>query len=152
MIQLSRPVDGVTLNMARATINLRDKLPVDFNTDNGLLIGIRSQFTNKIKYFVPVASWGISSLRVVQFFIFVSSTYDTLANGIIELGTKDYPLGFYDISIFQNSTTGNLDPSGLSLLYTGLANVKADDAAASPTYTEYTTNDSNTESVYLTLG
>jgi hypothetical protein len=71
--------------------------------------------------------------------------------GVIFLGSTDYPLGFYDVVIYQNSSNSNLDPSGLTTIWNGLMNL-TNNANASPVdYTEYTTNDSDTESVYITF-
>ena len=78
-------------------------------------------------------------------------TTDNLAGGIIALGTTDYPLGFYDVTIYEQSTGGNLDPTGLTVIYTGLMNLSSTSSTRSVTYTEYTTNDSDTESVYITI-
>ena len=153
MIQLSRPVDGLSVNVSIIKLNLKDKISSDFDTDDGLLISFQSQFTGKIKTTKTVANWGADfyNERMVSLFVYVSSTYDTLTSGIIKMGTRDFPLGFYDVTIYQNDDSANLDPTGLSVLYNGLANLTADNAAASPVYSEYTTNDSDTESVYITL-
>ena len=153
MIQLSRPVDGLSVNVSIIKLNLKDKISSDFDTDDGLLISFQSQFTGKIKTTKPVANWGADfyNERMVSLFVYVSSTYDTLTSGIIKMGTRDFPLGFYDVTIYQNDDSANLDPTGLSVLYNGLANLTADNAAASPVYSDYTTNDSDTESVYITL-
>ena len=153
MIQLSRPVDGLGVNVSIIKLNLKDKISSDFDTDDGLLISFQSQFTGKIKTVKPISNWAADfyNERMASLFVYVSSTYDNLGYGILELGTQDLPLGFYDVTIYQNDDSGSLDPTGLPVLYNGLANLTADTAAASPKYSEYTTNDSDTESVYITL-
>ena len=45
-----------------------------------------------------------------------------------------------------------MDISGLSIIYNGLANVTGNTDDTEPVkYSEYTTNDSDTESVYITF-
>ena len=76
---------------------------------------------------------------------------EDLTSGIVFFGDKSFPLGFYDVTIYKNSSNVNLDPSGLSVIYNGLANAYGNSADASPVkYGEYTTNDSDTDTVYLT--
>ena len=69
---------------------------------------------------------------------------------VLEWGTTDIPLGFYDLTIYQ-------DISGeRNILYTGILNLTQDETTTGLTgtpavkYTEYTDNDSDTESIYLT--
>ena len=77
-------------------------------------------------------------------------TTDLPLLGLIILGTTDYPFGFYDVTIYQNSSNSNLDPSGLTTtLYTGLLNLRS--LVDTTQYTSYTINDSDTDSVYITL-
>ena len=74
--------------------------------------------------------------------------------GYVNLGYPESPLGFYDYTVYENTSSSNLDPTGLKVIYNGLANVIPVDgnnvSYPSPTYTEYTTSDSENESVYLT--
>ena len=52
--------------------------------------------------------------------------------------------------IYENNNNGNLDPANvIKTLYTGLLNLTS--ATAPTDYSEYTTNDSDTESVYITI-
>ena len=54
--------------------------------------------------------------------------------------------------IYQNTSNANLDSSGLTLIYTGLMNMAMNTGEELPVeYTEYTTNDTDTESVYITI-
>ena len=153
MIQLTRPKSGAAQSLTIVRVNLKDELTSDFDTSNGLLVYLRSQLTSKLITTTPIANWGAGfyNARFATFFLYVSPDGSNWNLGIIQMGTTEYPLGFYDINIYQNSSPTNFDSAGLNLLYTGLANVTASDAASSPTYTEYTTNDSDTERVYLTL-
>lgn len=72
--------------------------------------------------------------------------------GNIYVGSSDYPLGFYDMTMYQNTESNtNLDPTGLKVIYTGLVNLSAPDGANGISYSEYTTNDADTDSVYITF-
>jgi len=69
---------------------------------------------------------------------------------LLEWGTTDFPLGFYDITLYQ-------DISGeKNILYTGTLNLTVDETTAlfkgTPPveYTEYTTNDEDTGTIYIT--
>ena len=82
------------------------------------------------------------------------NTTDSPSIGRIVLGTTDFPSGMYDVNIYQNdpSTATNLDPdNAIKLLYTGLMNLRAIPGNEATDYKEYTTNDSETESVYITV-
>ena len=128
-------------------LNLYDKMTTD---DYGILITLTSQLTGKSKTFIPITAIFNNKDRYVQF-NYLITTSDNLDNGLIKLGTTDFPLGFYDVTIYENSGVGNLDPSGLSVIYTGLMNLSSTSNTRSVTYSEYTTNDSDTESVYITI-
>ena len=66
-------------------------------------------------------------------------------------GKRNYKLR-NDVVIYQNNNNTNLDPdNAVKRIFTGLANLSATDAVKPVTYTEYTTNDSDTESVYITI-
>ena len=138
---------NAALSVARERINLYDKMTPG---STGLLITFTSQLTGKSKTFIPITVLLSNKDRYVEFTYFIMTT-DNLAGGIIALGTTDYPLGFYDVTIYEQSTGGNLDPTGLTVIYTGLMNLSSTSSTRSVTYTEYTTNDSDTESVYITI-
>ena len=152
MIQLNCPAQGSAMLMTLIEINLRDRLTSDFDTDNGLLIYLTSQQTGALITTTPIVNWGIDNERATRFFLYVSADGANYAIGILHMGTAQYPLGFYDVSIFQNSEPGNYDSTGLNLLYNGLANVTASEDASSPKYKEYgSTIVTGTQRVYLTL-
>jgi hypothetical protein len=76
---------------------------------------------------------------------------EVLLEAKIQLGTTDFPLGFYDVTIYNNTDNTNLDTTGLPVIWNGLMNLTGfSSATQSVTYTEYTTNDADTESIYLT--
>ncbi len=131
-------------------LDLYDKMT---NTDYRPLIYFESQLTGNIKKFTVNRDF-TNKERYVEI------TYNTtrfigqesLTGGNIQMGTTDFPLGFYNTSIYQNSSNTNLDSSGLVLLYSGLMNMAMNSGEDLPVeYTEYTTNDSDTESVYITI-
>ena len=136
-----------SLTSAREYVNLYDKMTTD---EYGILVTFTSQLTGKSKTFMPITTLFSKKDRYVEFTYFIMTT-DNLGGGIIALGTTDYPLGFYDVTIYENESGANLDPSGLSVIYTGLMNLSSASNNRSVTYTEYTTNDSDTESVYITI-
>ena len=128
-------------------LNLFDKMTT---VDNGVLMTITSQLTGNSKTFLPTTTVTAQKDRYIRLTIIISNS-DNLSFGILNLGNTDFPLGFYDVTIYENSSAANLDPSGLSVVYTGLLNLSSMDDTRAVTYTEYTTNDSDTESVYITI-
>ena len=128
-------------------LNLFDKMTT---VDNGVLMTITSQLTGNSKTFLPTSVITTNKDRYLRLTIIVSND-DSLSIGVLNLGNTDFPLGFYDVTIYENSSAANLDPSGLSLIFTGLLNLSSMDDTRAVTYTEYSTNDSDTESVYITI-
>tara|TARA_R100000655_G_scaffold937_2_gene3828 strand:- start:1053 stop:1496 length:444 start_codon:yes stop_codon:yes gene_type:complete len=115
------------------------------------LITITSQLTGKSKTFKAFSVFSTNKERWLECLIATTTTLsENLSAGVIILGTTDFPLGFYDMTIYENSSNSNLDPSGLNVVYTGLMNLYST-TSPSVTYSEYTTNDSDTESVYITI-
>ena len=119
------------------------------------LLVMTSQFTGKSKALTVNVEDNFAYIERYVNIGFVSSrTYEEPVEGVIKLGTTDFPLGFYDVVIYENSSDENLDPTGLPVIWNGLMNVKlrkeADDTPIPVKYTEYTNNDADTESIYLT--
>jgi|TARA_Y100000289_G_C3853040_1_gene114546 hypothetical protein len=113
---------------------------------------LTSQLTGKEKAFVPVVVQTLYPRAAGFLWAMVKSqAEENLTAQHIFIGDTDYPLGFYDLEIYQNTSDTNLDKTGLTRLYTGLFNVKGGTGAESVTYSEYTTNDADTESVYVTI-
>ena len=146
MIQLVRTT---SLNFALIRLNILDKMT---NTDYRPLMTLTSQLTGNSKTFRFSSFHTLWGDRYAQLLVYIQpiASAENLLLGSIFLGSTDYPLGFYDVKIYQNTSTTNLDPTGLITLYTGLANLTSNSTTHPVTYTEYTTNDSNTESVYIT--
>ena len=114
---------------------------------------IKSQLTGKEKAFIPTIFSQTTKPRAALFFYQLRNDVadENLTSGLIFIGDTDYPLGFYDLEIYDNSSASNLDKSGLTKLFTGLFNVRGGTNRESVTYSEYTTNDADTESVYVTI-
>jgi len=142
MIQATK---DTSLTTNRFRINLYDEM-----TSTNLLVTFTSQLTGNSKTFIPLATITTNKDRYLEG-VYIVSDNDSLALGVLFLGNTDFPLGFYDVTIYENSSAVNLDPSGLSVVYTGLMNLSSTSNTRSVTYGEYTTNDSDTESVYITI-
>ena len=138
-------------------LNLKNYVTSDFNTSNGFLMNLKSQLTSRDLYFTPVATIDDTNYnnRFIRLFLFTSRSIDSKLSGVIKVATPEYPLGFYDVTLYQNSspTNANPDATGVKLLYNGVANLTGATGTASVTYTEYTANPStyNNENVYLTI-
>tara|TARA_R100001530_G_C4275997_1_gene144296 strand:+ start:386 stop:838 length:453 start_codon:yes stop_codon:yes gene_type:complete len=150
MIQFNQPVSP-EFNVVNNTVylDLYDKFDTSLAEYSTLWI-ITSQFTKKTKAWVTSTIWA-NKERYVEMNTVTTYAPNSELNNRIILGTTDYPLGFYDVTIYQNTSNTNTDPSGLNVLYTGLMNCTVNSAYNPVQYTEYTTNDSDTESVYTTF-
>ncbi len=130
------------------------------------LIKLKSQQTGKEKVFTrtgvsPAVGTNLNKYKrqialSFKYSVNTSSTEDLSAAEVI-VGTDEFPLGFYDITIYQTNSSGELNPdNATATLYNGLLNMKARKAVGSSNdfrsviYTEYTTNDADTDSVYIT--
>ena len=113
---------------------------------------LTSQLTGKEKAFVPVVLQ-TTYPRAANFLwtMVKSQAEENLTEQKIFIGDTDYPYGFYDLEVYQNTSDTNLDKTGLTKLFTGLFNARGSTGAESVTYSEYTTNDADTESVYVTI-
>ena len=116
------------------------------------LLVMTSQFTGKSKTLTVNVENNFAYIeRYVNIGITTSRVTEEPVEGVIKLGTTDFPLGFYDVVIYENSSDENLDPTGLPVIWNGVMNLAGySNATESVTYTEYTTNDADTESIYLT--
>tara|TARA_R110000787_G_scaffold95748_1_gene198903 strand:+ start:415 stop:891 length:477 start_codon:yes stop_codon:yes gene_type:complete len=121
------------------------------------IITFTNQQTNKFVNLVPYEYTYDNKDRYVEFKIILDYSTQLPSFGRIELGTDDMPFGFYDVTIRENTT--DFLPSDSSVLdrpivYTGLMNLTSVEtgfyANPSVTYNEYNTNDTDTDSVYIT--
>tara|TARA_R100001082_G_C4251542_1_gene111673 strand:+ start:47 stop:499 length:453 start_codon:yes stop_codon:yes gene_type:complete len=135
-------------------LNLYDEMIVNGSeTSMNPLISFTSQLTGKIKNFLALVTVYTHKERWVLMLLNVNAT-ESPSSGQIVLGTTDFPYGMYDMKIYQNdpSTATNIDPANaIKLLYTGLMNLTPKAGNEAIDYKEYTTNDSETESVYITF-
>tara|TARA_R100001244_G_scaffold131331_1_gene104439 strand:- start:1093 stop:1533 length:441 start_codon:yes stop_codon:yes gene_type:complete len=146
MIQATLTSGGLIENYIY--LQLGDVSTVAVDADLRPLISIKSQQTQKVLNFMPTSVTSSTAERYNKLTYKIGADYPL--GGLIVLGTTDYPLGFYDVTIYQNNLNSNLDPANtIKTLYTGLMNLISSTATAQ--YTEYTTNDSDTESVYITF-
>ena len=154
MIELKRKASGPFIN--QFYLNLYDKMT---STDYYLLVNCKSQLTGYEKSFRVVTVY-TNKERYVQGLIYVITdpASENLSTGNVVFGDTNFPFGFYDITIYQNNNDTNLDPANaVKTLYVGLGNCAAikTDGSYNPDvpveYTKYTTNDSDTESVYITI-
>ena len=131
------------------------------------LIKLESQFTGKTKIFtrstVAYANLGTNvntydrSIQMSYSYSMNPDSTEDLSKAEILVGTDEFPLGLYNLTIYQIDSSGELDPANATAtLYSGLLNMTASDATTGTgnfeavQYTEYTNNDSENESVYLT--
>tara|TARA_Y100000593_G_scaffold59169_1_gene109676 strand:- start:413 stop:862 length:450 start_codon:yes stop_codon:yes gene_type:complete len=124
------------------------------NDSYSVLMSVTSQQTGKTKTFIAITTYGTTKERYISMLVFIlaSAAGENLTSGVIFLGSTDYPLGFYDVKIYQNTSNTNLDPTGLTQIYSGLMNLQPTDSDTEPViYSEYATNDSDTDSVYITF-
>ena len=115
------------------------------------LFGLTSQQTGKTAYIISGIADYSSIGRYIKLSLIISGHLSIPVSGFFMCGNSDYPLGFYDVTIYNNSSATNLDPAGLPILYYGLMNMyPANNDASSSYYTKYTTNDTDTDSIYVT--
>jgi hypothetical protein len=93
--------------------------------------------------------------RYVKITFTIKTINPSPSGGSVDLGNTDFPFGFYDVIIRENSTNflpGTIDTR--PIVYRGIMNLTAATSGGyenpAVEYTEYTTNDADTESVYIT--
>jgi hypothetical protein len=149
MIQFSQPVSPEFISRNnKVYLDLFDKFDTSLG-EHSPLWTITSQFTKKS--FTYIVSTVFTNKERYLEMNTVTSYGVVPSTNVIVLGTTDYPLGLYDVTIYQNTSSSNVDPTGLNVLYTGLMNLTTNDSKLPVQYSEYTTNDSDTESVYITF-
>tara|TARA_Y100001972_G_scaffold45118_1_gene55723 strand:+ start:5263 stop:5700 length:438 start_codon:yes stop_codon:yes gene_type:complete len=123
------------------------------NGDIKPLVEFKSQQTNKSLFFLPLLVVTTNIERYVQILVFGTGggNVEDPLNGYITLANTDYPYGFYDVTIYKNTSNTNLNPNtvGVEPVYHTLMNLW--NRVESPTtFTKYTNNDTDTNSVYIT--
>tara|TARA_R100001443_G_scaffold10838_2_gene20531 strand:+ start:574 stop:1056 length:483 start_codon:yes stop_codon:yes gene_type:complete len=137
-------------------INLYDKFD---NKDNVYrpLITFTSRFTGKSKTVLANLTDVDDSdkKRYIGMGVITSQTLDNLEFAVIKLGTTDFPLGFYDAVIYENTSSENMDTTGLKIVYNGVMHLEITEGDSEPSippvvYTEFTGDASDINTVYLT--
>jgi hypothetical protein len=129
------------------------------------LFKLESTETGKIKYYTRTGSYAAGTgvdkhKRYIPLFFYysVSSTLtEDLSASQLIVGTDDFPMGFYNFTVYQTETSGELNPANATAtLYEGILNMTGSDDSSDSLnfqdvkYKEYTTNDIDTETVYIT--
>ena len=147
MIQLTRSDELISQYVY---LNLHDEMTGAFPTAYAPLCIFTSQLTGKSIAVIPLSTDYSNKDRYVKIQLIPNYVVSVPVSGYFIVGNTDYPYGLYYAEIYQNSSGTNLDPdSAIKKTYTGLMNLTQSGNPA-VTYTEYTTNDSDTESVYIT--
>lgn len=151
MIQALQKVDGSVFNYAR--LNLTD-IPSSKTSILTLgyrpLISAKSQQTNKEKNFLPFFMGTTKSERYIELLWLNAVSGEDASNGVIVMGDDEFPYGFYDITIYSNTSNTNLSPTLAGVdIYNGLLNLTQQNNVAVQ-YTSYEENDSDTDSIYIT--
>jgi len=95
-----------------------------------------TNYTNKERYVI------------VQFIPF---GFNLPSIGVLDMGNTDYPYGIYNVTVYQNNSSSNLDPdNAIKTIWNGLMNLIPETTNEAVNYTEYTNNDSENDSVYIT--
>ena len=155
MIQFKLRANNLEAFANSFDVNLYDKFNDKVNI-NRPLITLKSQFTDNSK---TVSANIVSTDKERYMRIGVTTAqaagFENLPNGVIQLGTTDFPLGFYDATIYENTSTENMDTTGLNIVYYGVMNLEITEGAVEASvppvvYTEYTDNDSDINNIFLT--
>ena len=110
------------------------------------LVQIISQQTGKSKVFRPFSTDITNKDRYVSLTYYTTASED-LENGLVSFGSSDFPFGFYDLQIFA-PTSSSMSLVGVTYIFTGLFNIY--NVAKSVEYKDYSINDTDTNSVYIT--
>ena len=133
-----------------------------------LLFKLESQLTKKTKIFTRGSGLQFPcgvNINSFERWVELSWYYNTpdanvvedLTTGKIIVGNDNYPLGFYNLTIYEMATSDDLNPNNaISTVYNGLVNMNpntipgVDSNFQEVQYNDYTNNDADTESVYIT--
>ena len=147
------------IQLTRSTVNTTQYVYLDIydkmtNTDYQPLFTFTSQLSDYSFTTISFNTVYTNKERYVRCGFIIGSNF-TPALGFITFGNTDLPYGFYDVTVYQNSSSSNLDPTGLSVIWNGLANLNAEQTGSyknpAVEYTDYDTNDADSESVYITF-
>lgn len=135
MVQLFRD-NNIALQVNSIYLNLYDEMT---SLSYPPLIELKSQMTNKTKLFLPYQFTSenfTNKERYLRLRVFVTTGFENLSGGMVNLGTTEYPYGLYNITIYQNNDATNLVVANtIKTVWKGVANVKSVNNNA-VTYTE----------------
>jgi hypothetical protein len=108
------------------------------------LWSIKSNETNATINMIPL-SVGSESASILRLDAFIWGTTNVAAShspslGVIYIGSGlggIHPYGYYDLTIYKNSSAANTNPSGLTVLYQGMINFYPNAAREGLTYAAY---------------
>lgn len=145
MIQWTRN-NSITYTGNRIYADLYDEMTA---TTYNPLVSITSQSTNKTKTFIVASTDLTNKERYIALLVNIyKDGTENLGSGQLSMGNADYPYGFYDVVIYQNSNASNLNPdNAVKVIYKTILNFKAVNNDAI-TYTEYT--DTISSPTYIT--
>jgi|TARA_R100000084_G_C4642987_1_gene144939 hypothetical protein len=157
MIQLTLNTENESLTTNNTIyLNLYNEIEIRFGEGDfyNCLQKLESQQTGKsIYYSSNMIKTNLSRYVGLYCLPSVNGT-DLPTVGLIKLNPTDFPIGLYNYTVYENTSSSNLDPTDLKVIYNGLANIISVNNSGVetpvPEYTEYTTNDAEINSVYLT--
>lgn len=121
------------------------------NTAIKPLICYKSQATKKEVCFLPTSGPFYTERYMLLIYYTIAINPNPLI-GYLQLGTTDFPYGFYDVTIYENNISGNLDPANaIKPVWYGLMNLIPESTNPAVEYKDYNTNDSDTEAVWITF-
>tara|TARA_R100000655_G_scaffold486_1_gene2000 strand:- start:780 stop:1340 length:561 start_codon:yes stop_codon:yes gene_type:complete len=176
------PLGSTNWNLSMGgRINISDKIklsPVINSTSFGsntyysmgfpyILFKLESQLTKKVKIFNREGFAPACGVNTNDFerYVVLTWNYNTpeadvvedLTQGKVIVGNDEFPLGFYNLTIYEMVTNDDLNPdNAISTLYNGLVNMYPNSNPGISSnfqevqYKDYTNNDADTESVYIT--
>jgi len=135
-----------------------------FLSNPKFLIELKSRQTNTIKRLNPDAPSGINAgtgINRAEHWISFRINYtitgtEDITNHIITVGNDDFPLGYYQLKIYEMESDGDYDPANalqtLVNCYMLFYPNEVDDTYnfQAVKYKEYSNNDADTNSVYIT--
>jgi len=121
---------GVAVMTNYIRLDLYDKYAFELGTPDfsfNPLVKIRSQETNQEKIFIVTAVFSTYAQRYLSMtWVANNTSSELLTAGILVVGTRDFPYGVYDITIWENSTSTNLNPQAVfRTLHMGLMTLSA---------------------------
>ena len=113
------------------------------------LMTLTSQQTNRTKTFLVSNLNAVNKERyMLMYFISMNTDSEIPSLGFVYLGTKEFPYGLYDVTLYQNKDTSNLDPAqAIKVIYKGLMNL-SESGNPSVSYNKY--ESTQQQNVYIT--